>query len=159
MSAIVHQRQRQIDDQGRVVATLQDYGMAREVVGKTFERGVLGLSEKTTELVRHLKEALRDKGDMATATYADLVARSGKPKFYLTRWLKPALELGAVENLSAGQSGKAAALKLGNYQLGGYGGLPPVQKLILNDDPGEWLSPLTGKPLQAERQPSCAGAW
>jgi hypothetical protein len=154
LSAILHQRQRQIDGQGRVVATLADYGMCREIVGAVFTRGVLGLSENTIELVRHLEEILRGKDDMmATASYADVVGKTGKNKMYVSRWLRPALDLGVVENTSAGQKGKAAALKLGNYRLENYGGLPTVEALLPGDR-SPWINPLNGKPYQYRNDPT-----
>jgi hypothetical protein len=144
--AIFHQRQRQIDDKGRVVATLADYGMVREVVAKVFEHGVAGLTEKTKALIEALAEILKDKGAGATATYSQLTERTQKPKWYLTRWLRPAIALGAVDNLSAGERGKPAQLKIGSYQLDHSKALPDVEGLIAPEDGDiRWTSPLTGQ--------------
>lgn len=156
MSAIVHQRQRERDAEGRVVASLADYAMVRELVAPVFERGVLGLTAKTQELVDALQTILNEKEEMSIgeehlhATYADLVKKTGKPKCYLTRWLKPALELGVVDNTNAGQRGKAAALRMGGYQLGQCAALPTVEELATKLQVAvEWVDPLTGKVLRA----------
>jgi hypothetical protein len=153
MCAILHQRQRQKDDQGRVVANLSDYGAARVIAGDVFRHGVLGLSEKTYDLVEILKGLVNPVGTMDTASYADLVKASGKNKMYVARWLKPAIDLGVVDNVTGGQKGKAAALKMGAFNPGGYGGLPEIGKL----DPDyrePWTDPLTGKPYQYHPKPT-----
>ena len=44
--AILHQLQRERDADDRVIATLADYAMVREVVARVFARGIAGLPRK-----------------------------------------------------------------------------------------------------------------
>jgi hypothetical protein len=148
--ALLHQRQRGRDDQGRVIATLADYAMARELVAAVFEQSVTGLTKKTTDLVQALAEVLDGRKPGADLpSYSDLVGKTGKPKTYISRWLRPALELGLVDNVHAGQKGKPAALKRGHYRLDDSATLPTVTSLAdqMRTDV-QYISPLTGKVFQ-----------
>jgi hypothetical protein len=150
---LVHQRQRARDDAGRVVATLADYAMVRALVLPTFARTIMGMTEKTTELVEALEGVLEEKiannnvkpAD-ARVSYSDLVKETGKPKYYITRWLQPALEIGLVDNTNAGERGRPAVLKMGHYTLEDGDVLPTVRELAeqLNSNV-EWIDPLTGQ--------------
>jgi hypothetical protein len=85
--------------------------------------------------------------EKARASYSDLVGATGKPKHYVSRWLRPALEIGLVDNENAGEKGRAAALKMGKFSVEGGGDvLPAVEKLAreLNADV-RWVSPTTGR--------------
>ena len=78
--------------------------------------------------------------------FTDLVGRTGRPKNYLHRWLRPALELGVVDNETAGERGKAAALKLGKFQANCDDVLPTVQVLATQLNTRiNWICPLTGE--------------
>jgi hypothetical protein len=152
VSALLHQLQRQRDPAGRVVATLADYAMVRALVLPTFARTIAGLTEKTTELVEALESVLEEKimngtkREDARASYSDLVKETGKPKYYITRWLQPALANGQVDNTNAGERGRPAALKTGHYKLDDGDVLPTVRELAgqLNCNV-EWIDPLTGQ--------------
>jgi DNA primase len=152
VSALLHQRQRERDAGGRVVATLADYALVRELVASVFEQSVLGLTKKTTDLVEALKRVLdsRDVSKDGLPSYSDLVKETGKRKDHISRWLKPALEVGLVDNVTAGANGKPSALKMGHYQLGKGDVLPTVaglaEKLGVSV---RCVNPLTGEPLQS----------
>jgi hypothetical protein len=111
--AVLHQLQRECDQDGRVIATLADYAMARTLAEAVFRRALQGVSEKTLELVAALDTVLAEKQQAGTrevvATYADLTAKTKRPKQYISRHLEPALKLGLVENLTT-EKGKAARL-------------------------------------------------
>ena len=83
-------------------------------------------------LVDTLEEVLRQKviagakEDEAHASYSDLVKQTGEPKYRISRWLKPALETGVVDNAQT-EKGKAAALRLGQYRLGDGDVLPSIE--------------------------------
>ncbi len=151
VTAILHQRQRQRNADGKVVTTLADYAMTRALVKEMFARAVRGLTEKTTKLVDALEQILDEmerkggKADEVQASYSDLVKRTGLPKYHISRWLKPALEAGLVDNTQT-EKGKAAALKLGQYRLSDGDILPSVDTLV--DALGEvcsWVDPLSGE--------------
>jgi hypothetical protein len=150
--AVLHQRQRQRDEQGNVLAELADYAMARELVAPIFLRAVLGVTEKTLELVEAVEAVLDRKGesmdrDKARASYSDLVEETGKPKHYISRWLKPALQIGMVDNENAGEKGRPASLKEGKFKREDCGdALPTVEVLARKlGSAAHWCSPLTGE--------------
>jgi hypothetical protein len=157
--ALLHQRQRQRDVAGRVIADLADYAMIRELVVPIFLRAVAGVTEKTMELVEALQRVLDDKArkggdrDKARASYSDLVGWTGKPKHYVSRWLRPALQIGLVDNENAGENGRAAALKMGKFSPEEGGDvLPAVEDLArqLNAAP-RWVSPISGQEVALHR--------
>jgi hypothetical protein len=164
--ALLHQRQRQLDGQGRVLADLADYAMARELVAPIFMRAIAGVTEKTLELVEALDRVLDAKaqngGDRkkARASYSDLVEETGRPKHYVSRWLRPALEIGLVDNENAGEKGRPAALKMGKFEVDDGGDvLPPVGEVAqtLNADV-RWVSPITGREQVLQCcKPDCNG--
>jgi hypothetical protein len=151
--ALLHQRQRHLDQQGRVVADLADYAMARELVAPIFLRAVAGVTEKTMELVEALKRVLGGKAlkgmerEKVRASYSDLVEETGKPKHYVSRWLRPALEIGLVDNETAGEKGRPAALKMGKFCVEDGGDVLPFVAEIARKlkVAVHWVSPITGK--------------
>jgi hypothetical protein len=151
--ALLHQQQRQLDDQGRVVADLADYAIVRELVAPIFLRAIAGITEKTMELVKALKRVLDKKSEnggnreKARASYSDLVEATGKPKHYISRWLRPALEIGIVDNENAGEKGRPASLKMGKYTVEEGGDVLPVVAEIARSLKVDvrWVSPLTGR--------------
>ena len=158
--AHLHQCQRPRDEVGRVVASLADYGMARALVHETFSQSVQGLTAKTLELVAALdnvlaekaKEPLDEKG--ARASLTDLVRTTGKAKWYVSRWLRPAIELGMVDNTET-QRGKAAALKRGAYDPAAMDALPTVELLAAElEESVTWIDPISGELRRATPAPA-----
>jgi hypothetical protein len=150
INALLHQRQRQCDDHGRVIAELGDYAMVRELIAPVFLRAVSGLTEKTMELVKALEDVLgqkSEKGGDPRANYSDLVAATGKPKHYISRWLRPALEVGLLDNENAGEKGRPASLKMGKFRVEQGGDvLPILGPLARQLNAGlRWVSPITGR--------------
>ncbi|HKB37336.1 MAG TPA: hypothetical protein VKD72_12875, partial [Gemmataceae bacterium] len=151
--ALLHQQQRQLDEHGRVIADLADYAMVRELVAPIFLRAVAGVTEKTLELVEALQEVLDGKAtkgverEKARASYSDLVEATGKPKHHVSRWLRPALEIGLVDNENAGEKGSPAALKKGKFSVEDGGDvLPAVEEVARKLDVNvRWVSPMTGE--------------
>jgi hypothetical protein len=147
--ALLHQQQRQRDDQGRVVAELSDYAMIRALVAPIFMRTIAGVTEKTMDLVEALERVLdkkREKRLAGTADYADLVAATGYPKDYISRWLRPALNIGLVDNDTAGERGRAASLTMGKFQVGEDGVLPSASALAEAAGVSvQWVCPVTGR--------------
>ncbi len=145
--AMLHQEQRERDELGRVIASPSDYLMVRELVAHTFRRAVQGLTEKTLELVTALAGVLESKvadGADEQASYSDLVKATGRPKYSISRWLRPAIEIGLVDNTQTAK-GMPAALKLGKYEIAAGDVLPTPEWLA--EALGEaisWVSPVTG---------------
>ena len=142
--AILHQRQRERDPERRVVATLADYAMASRLVEPAFRAAVHGVTQKTLDLVAALRDILAERGTDATASYPDLMARTGKRKAFLSRWLKPAIEAGLVVNRET-ENGKAARLQLGAVEMDTRPALPGIGVLAAEGQTVVWVDPLTGE--------------
>src|SRR5262249_20951641 len=102
--AVLHQRQRRRDADGRVTATLADYAMVRALLADTFKIAVEGLTPKTVALIAKVqqlhaaKAQLRLDADKGAVTVLELMQALRKPKRTVHNWLKPALELGLLED-------------------------------------------------------------
>lgn len=148
--AILHQRQRARDDYGRVVAVPADYAMVHSLVDAAFGRVLLGVTEKTTELVDATadllaaKEAVSASPADARVSYSELVSATRHPKYYISRWLRPAIEIGLLDNTESTR-GKAAQLKLGGFKRADPRALPSAEDLAerLGVSFG-WIDPITG---------------
>jgi hypothetical protein len=156
--ALLHQLQRERDPEGRVVATLGDYAMVRALVTPIFRRSIAGLTEKTLELVKALKAVLEEKcltgagREDVRASYSDLVGVTGKPKHHVSRWLKPAIEIGLVDNQTAGEKGKPAALKMGKFETEDGDVLPPAREIATKLSIScRWTCPTTGQSFEVSQ--------
>src|SRR5262249_42140729 len=131
--AVVHQRQRPRDAAGRVITSLADYAMVRALLAATFKIAVEGLTPKTVALVAKVqqlhaaKARLRLDADKGAVTVLELMRALRKPKRSVHNWLKPALELGLLEDLNHGQKGKPLLLQPGTCTVAERSALPDVQ--------------------------------
>jgi hypothetical protein len=159
-SALLHQYQRQRTPAGEVVATLSDYAMVREVATVAMGRSMLGINEKTLELVATTiglhaeKKAKAQSGEAVFVTYRDLVKETKLPRLTVWRWLQPALELGAQDNPNEGQRGRQAQLSPGAYVVDTAMVLPEVDQVAYTGETVTWISPMDG----TERTVGGAGA-
>jgi hypothetical protein len=154
--AVLYQRQRERDAEGRVIATLADYAMARELVEPTLRAAVYGVTQKTLDLVAALNDILAERGTDGTANYSDLAARTGKRKAFISRWLRPAIEAGLVVNLES-EKGKTARLQRGPVAMDLRPILPPVATLLPDGQTVRFIDPLTGKPKFFPEPPPPSG--
>jgi hypothetical protein len=105
---LLHQATRDIDRDGRVVATIDDYAVVRELVADLLADGV-GATVATT--VRETVEAVEDL-NFATGggvSQVALVVKLGLDKSSVSRRVAVALEQGYLRDLSEGR-GKAALI-------------------------------------------------
>jgi hypothetical protein len=153
--ALLHQVQRERTEDGRVVATLADYAMVREVAMAAIGRSMQGLNTKTLELVERVAALYADKCQAATTqgadtatisvSYTDVVKATRLAKYTISRWLQPAIQLGVLDNRTEGQSGKTAQIVPGAYAIGDRLNLPTPESVAQPDDGLViWFSPLDG---------------
>jgi hypothetical protein len=150
--AIVHQRQRERDAEGRVVASLADFALVRAILADTFRIAVEGLTPKSRELISTVqrlhaaKAAQQLDAEKGAVTVAELMKAFRKPKRTIHNWLKPALELGLLEDLNHGQKGKPLLLQPGTCAVAERSALPDVQVLADACQASvTWVDPSTGQ--------------
>jgi len=159
---VLHQRQRGRDSSGRIEASLADYAMVHELVSPAFGRVVRGVSEKTMELVEALAIVLESKEargiENPTASYTDLVEVLHYPKYRISRWLQPALQIGLVDNTEE-TKGKPAALRFGKFEIDQRKALPSPQEVADHLDTSfEWVDALSGELRQVTPLHRCTVA-
>ena len=179
-SAVLHQAQREIGDDGRVIARVQDYANAYALVADVFKATQEGVTKRTREILGMLQELYDEKvagGDGAArqasltgslsevgVSYEELAKRAkiGKPN--ISRHIAAATELGLVENLET-RKGAPARLRPHLELLAPGTALPPPEELAeafpgLAD--GVWVHPISGEekyflgpdPQHPQRPPS-----
>jgi len=145
--ALLHQHCRERDDEGRVVAALEDYAAVRELVADLLSyqlgQAVKGSIRETVEAVRELSDEGRDY-----VTLGELEKKLQLGKNAVARRVREALALEYVRDLNDGRSGKERHLILGEPlpeegeilpspgKIGG-GGRAPENKLVFCDFPAQ----------------------
>lgn len=108
--AILHQASRTRDDQGRIVASLDDYAVVRELVADLISEGI-GIS--VPDSVRETVEAIRKLKGNGSVTTSQIAAELLLDKSATSRRVKVAKDRGFVQNLET-KRGKPAKLILGD---------------------------------------------
>ena len=118
VSAILHQRQRQIDGD-KLIAELADYLIARCAIEPFLAETIYGLPPKTRRLIDAAKgleqetPRLKDIVDEKQGfTIQDLMASTGMTQKSVYNWIKPAIEVGAIITVEEARGRKAARLKV-----------------------------------------------
>ncbi len=126
--AVLHQATRAKDEQGRIVASIEDYAAVRRLVAKLVSEGVEAAVPKTIrETVEAAERVLRDS-DGETVTVA-AVARELKLENSTTlRRVRAALDRGHLKNLED-RRGRPARLVLGDSLPEDIEVLPSVERL------------------------------
>src|SRR5262249_30402247 len=137
--ALLHQRQREVDSAGRVVASWADYAMARPLVQPAFQRAVQEVTEQTHYLLEKLDTVLATKEH---ASYADLMKARGWMQGKVRSQLEPALECGLVEKDD--EKKQTGQFSRGPCTLEDLAVLPPVVDLLEDGEAVCWVDPLTG---------------
>jgi hypothetical protein len=124
--AVLHQAGRKKDDKGRVIATIEDYAVVRELVADLVSEGVDATVSKTVretvDAVAHLTQDEDHVGLKAVAKYLNLDKASA------SRRAKAAREAGYLVNLED-TKGKPAKLALGESLPADLTILPTVEDL------------------------------
>jgi len=155
--AVLHQANREKDTRGRILATLDDYRIVRDLVAELVAQGVdatvSGSIRATVEAVRKLtaaEDADSEDGEKYT-TSKNLEAALSLDKSAVSRRVKAALEDGYLKNLEEHKNrGRKLAIgeplpadlevlptveslaeKLGCWVAGGSGGYTPQAKMVI----------------------------
>jgi hypothetical protein len=95
--AVLHQASRQRDQLGRIIATLDDYAVVRELVADTIAEGVgATVSERVRETIAAVEELASHEGVMNGA----IAAKLNIDKSNASRRLRTAADGGYVRNLA-----------------------------------------------------------
>jgi hypothetical protein len=110
-SALLHQFQRQADDQGRIIATGEDYELARKLMLKPLTR-LLGesVSEAALRFLDRLKKWNRSNLASFTTVEVRNFEKHSKPAVW--GWLRELADAGLVELVEEGRGRKPASWKL-----------------------------------------------
>jgi hypothetical protein len=133
--AFLTQKHRQRDGDGAIIATLNDYAKARELLVDTFDSTA---ADSITQAVRDTVEAVKDS---ETVTSSDLVARLGLSKSTVSYRVNAACEGGWLKN-SEHRKGYPSQLTRGTPMPDKVSGLPTVEELAgcSNEKPFEQSS-------------------
>lgn len=118
-SALLHQKQRALDPEGRLVATLDDYAIAQRLCSGPLEEQ-LGrrISVSAIKFFSQLLEwpklqaavgSMKWNTEFTTTEAYKFVSKSGS---IVLRWLKELVSIGAVENISPKKGPRAAVWRL-----------------------------------------------
>jgi hypothetical protein len=123
--ALLHRSSRQIDKAGRVIATIEDYDVARELAADLVAEGVEAtVSDATRATVIAVEEAAAPEG-VSLSTLAD---KLNLDKATVSRRWRVARDHGYLRNLES-QKGKAARIVLGDPLPDELELLPPAEAL------------------------------
>ena len=132
-SALLHQRQRRLDAEGRLLADADDYRLARHLLAGPMARQLGGrISEPAARFLGRLREWFGDKGEFSKP---DAKKRETGSTSAVYGWVGELVGAGLVEQVE-GQRGRQAA----RYRLTGDAPdpdaaavLPPVEKVFSSD--------------------------
>ncbi|MBI4337457.1 MAG: hypothetical protein HY683_06480 [Chloroflexi bacterium] len=147
-SALLHQRQRRRAGQGKIIATVADYGMAFATVGRAFD---LASNDAVSERQRQAVEAVRamcEADGQPQASVRAVADRIGLHPSNAGRHLRAAADKGFLVNQNAGEKGRPAAYVIGAPLPSPRGLLPTWEELAdaFPDLVQPWVDPITGLP-------------
>jgi hypothetical protein len=94
--AVLRHQDREKDDNGRLIAEVEDYAMVHELVGKMYETSVTSVSDKIRNAIRAVGE-LR-KANVTPLTETKVAERLGISKQAISRPVKTAMKQGWLVN-------------------------------------------------------------
>jgi len=157
-SALLHQYQRETKEYNgvkHIVAGLEDYFIAKLILEKPLGLTIQNNYPQTLEIVKEIKSIYKKNNE--PVLIKDLMKKLNKNKMTITRWLKPALDKGWIENV--GEEGKGKPFKLipnnsDNDEITADF-LPSIESLLdLFPDMAhnfKVINPITGESLSAEQ--------
>jgi hypothetical protein len=129
--ALLHQASRQKDEDGRVIAEIEDYKVVRELIGDLVAVGVdVTIKSEIREVVEAVR-ALLEKGQ-EEVRQSELKSVLQLDKSAISRRVADALDGGFLRNLED-RKGRPARLVLGDALPNNRGILPAVEDLV-NDE-------------------------
>ena len=107
--ALLHEGRRELDPEGRVVATLEDYRAVHALTADLFAASAeLTVSDSLRDVVEATAAIITEKADRsapdATATSAELAARLRRPRRSVNRWVQAALNGEYLEDVNPKRS-------------------------------------------------------
>jgi hypothetical protein len=129
--AVLRHRNRQRDEQGRIIAEIEDYALVHELVGKMYETSINNVSDKIRNVIRAVGE-LRS-AHVSPVSETKVAKHLGCAKQAITQAVKTALTQGWIVNHETKQ-GHPYDLEVGE-PLPEALGLPDPESL--EEDPGE----------------------
>ncbi|MEN6405266.1 MAG: hypothetical protein ABFC77_02220 [Thermoguttaceae bacterium] len=126
-SALLHQRQRQIDADGRLLAAADDYQLARHLLGLPMARQLGGrISEPASRFLGRLREWF---GAAETFTTPEAKRKESRSKSSVYGWLAELHDAGLVEKVEEQRGNRAAQWRLASDapDPDATAVLPPVQ--------------------------------
>jgi len=125
-----HQRQRQGDT---VVAGIEDYFIARELINRVFTASLTGINQKVESLASEIQLLYKEKmeaGDPSPAVRPLEIARAlDTSSSSVSRWLRPAIDAGLVEIVRETAKGRIASVKPGGTDRKASSPLPTIEEL------------------------------
>ena len=118
--ALLHQRQRERDGDGRLVAAGDDYRLARRLLLKPMGRMLGG---RLSDPARRFRERLASKWAAATFTTTDAKKHETMSKSSVYGWLKELHEAGCVEMVDPPRGSSPATWRLADGDAGDGGAL------------------------------------
>ncbi|MBI4283546.1 MAG: toprim domain-containing protein [Chloroflexi bacterium] len=116
--ALLHQRQRYVNEHGVLEAELADYFMARELADQVFPASLSGINKKIEGLVSAVEAIYRDKKGKGEAEpvvkSTEIASALDVSAASVSRWLRPALDVGLVEAVMETSRGYVRAVKPGS---------------------------------------------
>lgn len=124
--ALLHQAQRKRDTEGRIVATLEDYEVVRELVADLLSEGLgATISKVLRETIKAVQELTESN---ETTNYMAVARKLGLDKATSLRRVRAAIEKGYVRNLED-RKGREARLVIGESLPEDVQVLPTVKDL------------------------------
>jgi hypothetical protein len=157
-SALLHQYQRETKEYNgvkHIVAGLEDYFIAKLILEKPLGLTIQNNYPQTLEIVKEIKNIHKKTNE--PVLIKDLMKKLNKSKMSITRWLKPALENGWIENIGEGGKGKPLKLIPNNSEDDEITAefLPSIESLLeLYPDMArnfKVINPITGEDISAEQ--------
>lgn len=96
--AVLHQMNREVDDRGRIVATLEDYNAVRDLVHDSIAESTGVKVPKTVRDTVQMVETLRGPAH-TPVTYGQLCQAMGPDKGTISKRVSQAIQLGLLVNL------------------------------------------------------------
>lgn len=153
--ALLHQHQREVKEENGVKfieAKLEDYYTAKKLLEEPLNLTLCNKYPQTIELVNTVKELHDQNGEYVKIK--ELQEKLKKNKTTITRWLRPAVENGWIENIGEEGSGKPFKLIPGKIKDIEDSLLPTFETLAekfphmaMNFDV---IDPITGKEIKAK---------
>jgi len=134
--AILHQATRDVDPEGRITATLEDYAAVRELVSGLIAEGVEATVPKTVrETVEAISHLIEDS-DADHATNLEVAGELDVDKGAASRRVRAAIDRGYVKNLED-RRGHPARLVIGESMPEDEDILPTAEELKFHEAPHE----------------------